>query len=111
MVKFVLSLFAVCALTTISPLAIATETGNLIAWTDRVGVSVAGGTLTKTAANGWGNSGAASVQTIPGDGAVEFTVMTTDTKLIMGLSNSNEDALDRTIDYAILAREYGSVAV
>ena len=88
-----------------------TTTSTPIAWTDRVGVSVDGGTLTKTAASGWGNSGAASVQTIPGDGAVEFMVMASNTKLILGLSNSNEDARDRTIDYAILARDYGTVAV
>ena len=85
--------------------------GVPIAWTDRVGVAVDGGTLTKTAVSGWGNSGAASVQAIPGDGAVEFMVMTSNTKLILGLSNSNEDAHDRTIDYAILARDYGTVAV
>jgi len=81
-----------------------------IAWTDRVGVTVENATLIKTGTTGW-NSGAASVQTIPGDGAVEFSAVTTDTYRMLGLSNSNASAAYNTIGYAIYLRTDGTLSV
>jgi RHS repeat-associated protein len=44
-----------------------------VVWTNAVGVSVSGNTITKTASGGWGNAGAVSTQAIAsGDGYVEF---------------------------------------
>ena len=73
-----------------------------IVWTDLVGVTAEGSTLTKTEVSSWGNSGAASLQSIPGDGAVEFTVTVARANTLMfGLSSSNINAHYNTIDYAI----------
>ena len=85
--------------------------GTPIAWTDRVGITVEGSSLAKAEATGWGNSGAASVQTIPGDGAVEFTTVTTDTYRMLGLSNSNASASYNTIGYALYLRNDGTLSV
>jgi hypothetical protein len=67
-----------------------------INWTDLVGVSASGGTLTKTAAAGW-NAGAASLQSIPANGAVEFTANSIAEQRMLGLSNINADASFSTI--------------
>ena len=73
-----------------------------IVWTDLVGATADGNTLTKTEVSGWGNSGAASVQSISNDGAVEFTALTANPNTLMfGLSSSNINAHYNTIDYAI----------
>ena len=82
-----------------------------IVWTDLAGgaTAEADGTLTMTSAliSGWGptgNGGAASVQTIEGDGAVEFEAPTYSGRTrALGLSNSNTNAHVNTIGYAILA--------
>jgi hypothetical protein len=45
-----------------------------VSWTNPVGVSVSGNSLTKTAADAWGNAGASSQQSLTsGDGYLEFT--------------------------------------
>ena len=90
---------------------VATGTSSTpIAWTDRVSVTVENDALIKAGATGW-NSGAASVQTIPGDGAVEFSAVTTDTYRMLGLSNSNASAAYDTIGYAIYLRIDGTLSV
>ena len=94
-----------------APFAIATS-GTLIAWTDRIGVTAEDGALIKTDATaGWGYGGAASVQSIPGDGAVEFTALETDSYRMLGLSNGNASASYDTIGYAIYVRNDGTVRV
>ncbi len=51
-----------------------------VSWTNVVGVSVNGNSLTKTAATGWANAGATSTQSIAaGDGYMEITVPDTTT--------------------------------
>jgi hypothetical protein len=70
-------------------------------WTDLAGVHVAGTTLTKTAATGWGNSGAASRQSFSANGGVEFMAYETDTYRMIGLSYRNTDSNYVTIDYGI----------
>ncbi|TXI70181.1 MAG: hypothetical protein E6Q41_01690 [Cyclobacteriaceae bacterium] len=73
-----------------------------VVWTDLVGVSVNGNSITKTAANGWGNGGAASVnQLAPNvDGWVEYTVDVANGQRMFGLSDQNADASFASIDYA-----------
>ncbi|MFQ5509430.1 MAG: fibronectin type III domain-containing protein [Leptospirillia bacterium] len=95
---------------TFSTIATGDEVSS-ISWTDLVGVAVSGSTLTKTAGNGWGNGGAASVQTIAGNGAVAFTASDTTTWRLLGLSASNASASWDTIGYAIWARGDGTLQV
>jgi hypothetical protein len=80
-----------------------------VAWTALVRVLAEGGSLRKTAPDGWGNSGAVSVQQIvSGDGYVEFTAAETDTTRVLGLSTGNDGARYQDVDYAIAL--YGAEA-
>ena len=73
-----------------------------VSWTNTIGVTANGNSLTKTAAEGWGNAGAASTQTIAsGDGYVEFTASETNTYRMIGLSNGNSHQNYDDIDFAI----------
>jgi RHS repeat-associated protein len=76
-----------------------------VVWTDLVGVSVNGNTITKTAASAWGNAGAASVNLLPAnvDGWVEVTQPSGQTNgaFMFGFNDSNIDANFTSIDYAI----------
>ena len=81
-------------------------------WTSAVGVTVNGNSLTKTAANGWGNAGAVSTQQIAsGDGYVEFTASETTTYRMLGLSNGNTNTSYEDIDFAIDAYAGGQIQV
>ncbi|MGB4973045.1 MAG: leucine-rich repeat domain-containing protein, partial [Cyclobacteriaceae bacterium] len=73
-----------------------------IAWTDLVGVSVEGNTITKTAAGGWGNGGAASINLLNAntDGWIEYQVDALNKLRTFGFSDTNTDASYNTIDYA-----------
>jgi len=73
-----------------------------IEWTNAVGVTVSGNSLTKnTSTNGWGDSGASSVRTIAGDGFVEFTAQETTTGRMLGLSTTDADQSYTSINYAL----------
>ena len=73
-----------------------------VVWTSTVGVTVTGNSLSKTAANAWGNAGAISTQQIAsGDGYVELTASETNTYRMLGLSNGNTNASYEDIDFAI----------
>ncbi|HEY5839427.1 MAG TPA: MBG domain-containing protein [Pyrinomonadaceae bacterium] len=73
-----------------------------VTWTNTVGVTANGNSLTKTASEGWGNAGAASTQTIAsGDGYVEFTATETNTYRMIGLSNGDSNQNYPDIDFAI----------
>ena len=62
----------------------------------------AGNSLTKTAANAWGNAGAVSTQQIAsGDGYVEITASETTTYRMIGLSKGNTNASYEDIDFAL----------
>lgn len=74
---------------------------SFIQWTDIVGLEIEGSTLTKTASSGWGSGGAASIQTISGDGGVSFKSLQIDKGRIVGLSSNNVDANRQTIDYGL----------
>ena len=82
-----------------------------VKWADLVGVTADGNTLTKTASNGWGNSGAASLESITGDGGVDFLATQANTHRMCGLSSANPDADYKSIEYAIYLRPNGEVRV
>jgi len=72
-----------------------------ITWTDLVGVSANGNTITKTDGSYLWNSGAASVNYIPANtnGWIEMTLTSTNWDIMFGLSSSNADASWNTIEY------------
>ncbi len=82
-----------------------------IAWTDLVGVSANGSTITKTAASGWGNGGAASSNTYTGNFAVDFTINDGASRVLFGLSETNADADWDTIKFGIFLRADGEMFV
>ncbi|MCK5178949.1 MAG: hypothetical protein KAR32_05405, partial [Candidatus Omnitrophica bacterium] len=82
-----------------------------VLWTDLVGMSASGNTITKTASTDWGNGGAASVQVLAGDGYVEWEAVETNTTRICGLSTNNVDAHRDTVEFGAMAHETGVVNV
>jgi SprB repeat len=75
-----------------------------IVWASPTGVSLNGNQLTKTAAAGWGNAGAASVNILAAgaNGWVERTVTAPlSSESVFGFSDVNTDAHFNTIDYGI----------
>ncbi|NER16774.1 DUF6443 domain-containing protein [Spongiivirga citrea] len=66
---------------------------------------------TTTTTNSWGNSGFATLESISGDGYVEFEVTATNKYLMVGLSVDNPDAHYNTINFAIYPRSGGEVRV
>jgi hypothetical protein len=82
-----------------------------VTWTDTVGVTVDGNTITKTAPNGWGNGGAASLESFTGDGGVGFIANQTNTYRMCGLSSINTDAHWASIEYAIFLLKNGRIMV
>src|SRR5216683_105905 len=83
-----------------------------VVWTNAVGVSVSGNSLTKTGgATAW-DAGAASVQTIrDGYGYVECTTTETTTHRMCGLSNGDSSQDYTDIDFAILAQGAGALMI
>lgn len=82
-----------------------------VIWTNVVGVTVSPGSLTKTAASGWGNAGAVSVYGISsGTGYVEFTASQTSTHRMIGLSNGDGGQGYADIDFALYLDAAGNVA-
>lgn len=82
-----------------------------VVWTNAVGVSASGGSLTKTGATGW-NAGAVSVQTIrDGYGYVEFTTTETTTYRFCGLNNLDSSLHYDDIDFAIHAQLGGALII
>jgi RHS repeat-associated protein len=77
------------------------QTQNVV-WTNAVGVSSSGNSLTKTATTGWGNAGASSTQTLAaGDGYVEVTVAELSRSRIFGFSHTDTNQSWDTIDYGL----------
>ena len=82
-----------------------------VTWTNAVGVTVTGNSLTATG-NGWNTAGAVSTQSIAsGDGYVETTVSETSTYRMIGLSHgdTNQDYSD--IDFALYPAAGGALYV
>lgn len=89
----------------------ALDAGSDITWTNALGgVTVTTNSLSKTGANGW-NAGAASTQSLTGDGAVEFTATETNTNRMFGLSNSDPDQNYTSINYALYINAAASLNV
>ena len=72
-----------------------------VVWTNAVGVSVSGNSITKTAANGYGNAGAFSVQSFAGDGACKGSLTQTSKtrKLAFGISSTDVNQSNTSIGY------------
>ncbi|HKZ32725.1 MAG TPA: hypothetical protein VJ648_10270, partial [Vicinamibacteria bacterium] len=80
-----------------APLEAAAQTED-VTWRAAAGVTVSGNDLTKTAATGWGNSGASSLQSPESNGFVEFSATGT---AILGLSKGDSDQNYTDIDFAV----------
>ena len=71
-----------------------------VTWTHVVGATANVGSLTKTAADGWGNAGATSTRALAsGDGFVEFTVTQEGPRWVAGLSNGDTNQTDNDVDF------------
>src|SRR5262245_59509587 len=68
--------------------------------TNLVGASNSDGSVTKSAADGWGNAGYSSFESISGDGYIDFVVTETNTDRMVGLSTIDTDQNFTTIEYA-----------
>ncbi|MBC8028532.1 MAG: RHS repeat-associated core domain-containing protein [Pyrinomonadaceae bacterium] len=96
-------------------LLITAETGagttENVAWTNVVGATVSGNSLTKTAATAWGNAGAASTRSIvSGDGYVEFSVTSLYTGMVaLSQTDANQDYT--TMEFALLPNSDGNLYV
>jgi hypothetical protein len=84
-----------------------------LSWQNAVGVTVdADGTgLTKTVAGTTWSAGAATVETISGDGFVEFTTAENDTAKMVGLSSGDTNQHWTDIDFAIYLKANGTIAI
>ncbi len=91
---------------------IQTQTNESVNWTNGVGVSISGNSLTKAAAFGWGNAGASSTRAISaGDGYVEFTATEANSSRMCGLSVGDNDQTFQDIDYAIYIAYDNTVSI
>jgi hypothetical protein len=91
---------------------VGTTTGEVsVTWTNLVGVTASGSDLTKTASTSEWDAGAVSVETLAGDGYVEFTVGETGTNKAAGLSNGDGGQHYSDIDFALRFATGGGVQV
>jgi hypothetical protein len=81
-----------------------------VTWTDVVGATASGNSLTKTAATGW-NAGAASNETLAGDGNAQFTTAEANTDKMVGLSHADPATNQFAIDFAFYLSSGGDVDV
>jgi glucose/arabinose dehydrogenase len=85
--------------------------GEGVVWTSGGGVTIAGNSLTKTAATGWGNAGAVSNKHLTaGDGSVTVTGEST-THRIFGLSNGDTNRNWDDIDFGFYLNANGQVQI
>lgn len=82
-----------------------------VTWTNVVGATATGNDLVKTAANGWGNSGAVSVESVSGDAFVEFTTAEANAGKAAGLSTGDSSQSYTDIDFAFLLAGNGQYQV
>ncbi|HEX6719455.1 MAG TPA: delta-60 repeat domain-containing protein [Pyrinomonadaceae bacterium] len=87
------------------------STTENVSWTNVVGATASGNTLTKTAATAWGNAGASSTRSIvSGDGYVEFRITSSNTGMV-GLSHTDANPDYSSIDFALFGYMDGSLYV
>jgi len=72
---------------------------NGVTWANKVGVTTTSTSITKTGAVGW-NAGATSIETLTGNGYLEFT-KGLNKAVMIGLSKGNSSSSYTDIDYAI----------
>src|SRR5262249_39705308 len=85
---------------------------DAVVWTNAVGVSVSGNSLTKTGGNTAWDAGAASTNVIrDGYGWVEFTVTETNKHRIVGLSNGDSNQSDSDIDFGVILISNGNFGI
>jgi parallel beta-helix repeat protein len=82
-----------------------------VIWTNLVGVTASGNTITKTGETFLWDSGAVSTVTFSGNGGVDFTVAQTNADAVCGLAAKNTDASYLSINYALWAKSNGQLAV
>ncbi len=70
-------------------------------WTSVVGATATGNDLTSTADQGWGKSGAVSIESFTGNGFVEFTTSETTFGKSLGLSKGNTNQNYKDIEFDI----------
>ena len=86
-------------------------TGENVSWTNVVGATASGNSLTKTAPTAWGNAGAASTKSIvSGDGYVEFRVTSLLTGMV-ALSHSDANQDYTSMEFALLPASDGNLYV
>jgi RHS repeat-associated protein len=92
--------------------AVITAGPQNVTWTNPVGVSITGNSITRTAAGDAWNSGARSTQTIAsGDGYAEFTAAETNKRRSFGLTTSTTVTGMQHVTYAIHLGDDGSITV
>ncbi len=84
-----------------------------VTWTNAVGVTVTGNTITKsTGNNGWENAGAASVQKImSGDGYVEWTASDANSIRMAGLGIGDSSQNYPDVDFGIYPHFSGAIYI
>jgi hypothetical protein len=82
-----------------------------VTWTNMVGVSATGNSLTKSISGAEWNAGAVSVETLAGDGFVEFTTGENTKNKMAGLSFGDAGQYFSDIDFALYLRSNGAVGV
>lgn len=84
-----------------------------VTWTDLVGVTASGNSLTNIPPSGWGSGGAATTNELAAntDGWIEMEAQETDTYRVLGLSSSNTNAHYNTINYAIYLYGTGIIKI
>jgi len=83
-----------------------------VVWTNAVGVSLSGNSLTKTATTGWGNAGASSTQTLAsGDGYVEATVAEVGRSRMFGFSHADTNQSWDTMDFGLHCANDGNKTI
>jgi hypothetical protein len=86
--------------------------GEDVAFKDASGLSVSGNSLAKVAALGWGNAGATSTKFLPaGDGYVEFQVVETYTRRILGLGKGDTNRKSADVDFGFYLNLDGRVYI
>lgn len=80
-----------------------------VVWQNVVGCTATGNNLAKTAASGWGNAGASSVQTIAANGYMELTASEATRSRMIGLSNGDANQTYQEIDFAVYLNGSGEL--
>lgn len=82
-----------------------------IVWVDPVNVNEVGNSITRASGNGWGTSGAASLNLVQDNMYIYTVANETNKYRMIGLSNTNVNAHYNTIEYAIYLRTGGGINV